>query len=74
MLQQFWGYKVEEKLHLGVRTRKVEYHWSSKCVGAFSLVRLPSKVLLRLAISLKFSWAGGRAHVEANVVSIFVLY
>jgi hypothetical protein len=31
MYQQFWGYKVEEKLYLGVREqkKKVEYHWSS---------------------------------------------
>jgi hypothetical protein len=34
--QQFWGYEVEGKLHLGVRTRKIEYHWCSKCVGGQS--------------------------------------
>jgi hypothetical protein len=29
MYQQLWGYKVEEKLYLGVREqKKVEYHWS----------------------------------------------
>jgi hypothetical protein len=29
MHQQLWGYKVEEKLYLGVREqKKVEYHWS----------------------------------------------
>jgi hypothetical protein len=29
MYQQLWGYKVEEKLYLGVREQKmVEYHWS----------------------------------------------
>jgi hypothetical protein len=28
MYQQLWGYKVEEKLYLGVREqKKVEYHW-----------------------------------------------
>jgi hypothetical protein len=28
MYQQLWGYKVEEKLYLGVREQKrVEYHW-----------------------------------------------
>jgi hypothetical protein len=26
--EQLWGYKVEEKLYLGVREQKnVEYHW-----------------------------------------------
>jgi hypothetical protein len=30
MHQQLWGYKVEEKLYVGVREqKKVEYHWSS---------------------------------------------
>jgi hypothetical protein len=29
MYQQLWGYKVEEKLYLGVREqKKVEYHWA----------------------------------------------
>jgi hypothetical protein len=28
MYQQLWGYKVEEKLYLGVREqKKVEYRW-----------------------------------------------
>jgi hypothetical protein len=32
MHQQLWGYKVEEKLYLGVtRTKKVEYRWSKTC-------------------------------------------
>jgi hypothetical protein len=27
-IPQLWGYKVEEKLYLGVREqKKVEYHW-----------------------------------------------
>jgi hypothetical protein len=31
MYQQLWGYKVEEKLYLGVREqKKVEYHWSTR--------------------------------------------
>jgi hypothetical protein len=26
--QQLWGYKIEEKLHLGVREqKKIQYHW-----------------------------------------------
>jgi hypothetical protein len=30
MHQQLWGYKVEEKLYLGVHEqKKVEYHWST---------------------------------------------
>jgi hypothetical protein len=29
MYQQLWGYKVEEKLYLGVRVPPVEYHCSS---------------------------------------------
>jgi hypothetical protein len=33
MYQQLWGYKVEEKLYLGVREqKKVEYHWRSACL------------------------------------------
>jgi hypothetical protein len=28
MHQQLWGYKVEEKLYGGTRTKKVEYYWS----------------------------------------------
>jgi hypothetical protein len=31
MYQQLWGYKVEEKLYLGVREqKKVEYHWPKR--------------------------------------------
>lgn len=26
---KFWGYEVEDKLHLGVRDKNVECHWSS---------------------------------------------
>jgi hypothetical protein len=32
--QQVPGYKVEQKLHLGVRDqkkKKAEYHWSKRC-------------------------------------------
>ena len=34
MHQQLWGYKVEEKLYLGVREQKknVEYHWPTRFV------------------------------------------
>jgi hypothetical protein len=29
--QQLWGYKIENKLHLGgTRTKNVEYHWSTR--------------------------------------------
>jgi hypothetical protein len=32
--QQLWGYKVEEKLYLGVREQKMfEYHWSRQRSG-----------------------------------------
>jgi hypothetical protein len=34
MYQQLWGYKVEEKLYLGVREQnKVEYHWFKTLVS-----------------------------------------
>jgi hypothetical protein len=40
MYQQPWGYKVEEKLYLGVREqRKVEYHWSRRMVDNVSLLQ-----------------------------------
>ena len=30
MHQELWGYKVEERIYLGIRERKkVEYHWVS---------------------------------------------
>jgi hypothetical protein len=40
MYQQLWGYKVEEKLYLGVREqKKVEYH-------CFSEVKIPSRRII----------------------------
>jgi hypothetical protein len=42
MYQQLWGYKVEDKLYLGVREqKKVEYHSSSSLLSGLPGRRLP---------------------------------
>ena len=41
MYQQLWGYKVEDKLCGGTRTKKVEYRWRRALLLPF-LIYLPS--------------------------------
>jgi hypothetical protein len=60
MYQQLLGYKVYEKLHLGVREKnKIEHHWSKKrgifhFTKSYGLPRPVTGILLPLLTSINF--------------------